>query len=98
MQAIRGYTGTMTNGTTLFGAALAVLGLLPGPTNSAGTDHATWPSINIDPLIKENLARAYKAADDPNGGPEVAAAFTPDGSFIDLGMTFTGREGLLFQT
>ncbi|KAK2010036.1 hypothetical protein LZ32DRAFT_649452 [Colletotrichum eremochloae] len=82
----------MTNGTTIFSAALAVLGLLPAPISSAGTDHATWPAIQIDPLIKENLARAYKAADDPKGGPEVAAAFTPDGSFIDLGKTFTGRE------
>ncbi|OHE95049.1 hypothetical protein CORC01_09706 [Colletotrichum orchidophilum] len=89
---IRGYTGAMTNGTTLFSAALAVLGLLPASISSAGIDHATWPAIDIDPLIKENLARAYKAADDPNGGPEVAAAFTPDGSFIDLGKTFTGRE------
>ncbi|WQF77141.1 hypothetical protein CDEST_02155 [Colletotrichum destructivum] len=73
----------MTNGTTLFSAALAVLGLLPVPISSAGTDHATWPAMDIDPLIKENLARAYKAADDPNGGPEVAAAFTPDGGFSE---------------
>ncbi|KFA72845.1 hypothetical protein S40288_11639 [Stachybotrys chartarum IBT 40288] len=82
----------MVNGTSLFSAAFAALGLLSPTANSAGTDDAMWPAIKIDPLIKQNIARAYRAADDPNGGPEVAAAFTESGSFTDLGTTFTGRD------
>lgn len=78
---------------TFFVAVITALGLFPPTAIPAGTDHATWPAIEVDPLIKENLARAYRAADDPNGGPEVAAAFTENGSFTDLGKTFTGRDG-----
>ncbi|RMZ67703.1 snoaL-like domain-containing [Pyrenophora seminiperda CCB06] len=77
---------------TFRAAAITVLALLTPSIAADGADAASWPTgINVAPGIKENIKALYRAVNDPKGSLAVAATFTPNGSFVENGMTFEGH-------
>ncbi|KNG49347.1 hypothetical protein DDE82_008431 [Stemphylium lycopersici] len=77
---------------TFQATAITVLALLTPSVVADGADAASWPTgIDVAPAIKENIKALYSAVNDPKGSLAVAATFTPNGSFVENGMTFEGH-------
>jgi hypothetical protein len=79
---------------TFRAAAITALAFLTPSILADGADAASWPTgIEVAPAIKENIKALYHAVNDPKGSLDVAATFTPNGSFVEDGMTFEGHTG-----
>ena len=79
---------------TFRAAAITALAFLTPSIAADGADAASWPTgIDVAPGIKENIKALYSAVNDPKGSLAVAATFTPNGSFVENGMTFEGHTG-----
>jgi hypothetical protein len=79
---------------TILASTFTALAFLTPSIAADGADAASWPiGIDVAHGIKENIKALYHAVNDPKGSLDVAATFTPNGSFLENGMTFEGHTG-----